>query len=96
MRPFIYLGMLLVSLPVCADDLLSLYKRAVLASPELNGSEFALDIARAQEDQAFGQLLPNVNITGNYSLNRFHVESGQGRPSIANPTGEIPGTTSYY
>ncbi|WP_394753563.1 TolC family outer membrane protein [Crenothrix sp.] len=74
MRPFIYLGMLLVSLPVCADDLLSLYKRAVLASPELSGSEFALEVARAQEDQAFGQLLPKVSIRGNYSLNRFHSE----------------------
>jgi outer membrane protein len=66
--------MLVFSLPVCADDLLSLYKRAVLASPELNGSEYALDVARAQKDQAFGQLLPKVSIRGNYSLNRFHSQ----------------------
>jgi outer membrane protein len=92
--------MLLCSLPVCADDLLSLYKRAVLASPELNGSEFALDVARAQEDQAFGQLLPSVNITGNYSLNRFHSESGR-RDIPATPNSPVGGqdiksSTSYY
>ncbi len=61
-----------VSLPAAADDLLTLYARAVLSSPELQGSQFALDIAKAQEDQAFGKLLPSAQITGNYSQNRLH------------------------
>jgi outer membrane protein len=55
-----------------ADDLLSLYQRAVLSSPELNGSEYAVEIAKAQEDQAFGRLLPKVDINGNYSYNQLH------------------------
>jgi outer membrane protein len=73
-RHFFYLGLVVtvISQPLYADDLLSIYKRAILASPELSGSEYALEISKAQEDQAFGQLLPNVNITGNYSLNRLH------------------------
>jgi outer membrane protein len=64
-----------LSLPAGADDLLSLYQRAVLSSPELNGSEYALEIARAQEDQAFGKLLPRVEVNGNYSFNQQHRQS---------------------
>jgi len=45
-----------------ADNLLSLYQRALLASPELSGSQYALDIARAQEDQSFGKLLPQASL----------------------------------
>jgi outer membrane protein len=52
-----------------ADNLLSIYQRALLASPELQGSQFALDITRAQEDQSFGKLLPQATLTGNYSGN---------------------------
>lgn len=70
MRHYLFaLALVTASLPTKADDLLSLYQRAVLASPELNGSEYALDIARAQEDQTFGKLLPKAEISGSYSFN---------------------------
>jgi outer membrane protein len=72
---FYLLLFMTLSLPAGADDLLSLYQRAVLASPELNGSEYALEIARAQEDQAFGKLLPRVDVNGNYSFNQQHRQS---------------------
>ncbi|MFZ2450154.1 MAG: hypothetical protein CTY16_17610 [Methylobacter sp.] len=75
-----------LSLPVAADDLLSLYQRAVLASPELNSSEYSLDVVKAQEDQAFGKLLPEVSVIGNYSLNEFHQQG----------VGRRPGQTSSY
>jgi outer membrane protein len=73
-----------------ADDLLSLYQRALLASPELNGSEYSLEIARALEDQAFGKLLPRIDVTGNYSFNTLHRQSQevQGRT--------IPASTDNY
>ncbi|MDD1610092.1 MAG: TolC family outer membrane protein, partial [Methylococcaceae bacterium] len=58
-----------------ADNLLSLYQRALLASPELSGSQYALDIARAQEDQSFGKLLPQASLRGNYSVNQLKYES---------------------
>jgi outer membrane protein len=58
-----------------ADNLLSLYQRALLASPELSGSQYALDIARAQEDQSFGKLLPQAAIKGNYSGNQLKRET---------------------
>ena len=58
-----------------SDDLLSLYQRAVLAAPELSGSEYALAIARAQEDQAFGKLLPKAELSGSYSLNRLTYQN---------------------
>jgi len=79
---FLLLG-LTSGLPVHAgaDDLMSLYQRAVLASPELNGSEYALEIAKAREDQSFGKLLPQISVVGNYSLNQFHSDKAiNGRP----------------
>lgn len=78
-----------LSLPVAADDLLSLYQRAVLASPELNSSEYSLDVVKAQEDQAFGKLLPEVSVIGNYSLNEFHQQGVGRRPA---QTSSYPGT----
>jgi len=79
-----------LSLPVAADDLLSLYQRAVLASPELNSSEYSLDVVKAQEDQAFGKLLPEVSVVGNYSLNQYHQQAG----GLRRPeqTSNYPGT----
>ena len=59
---FYLLLFITLSLPAGADDLLSLYQRAVLASPELNGSEYELEIAKAQEDQTFGKLLPRAEV----------------------------------
>lgn len=70
------------SLASHADNLLSLYQRALLASPELSGSQYALDIVRAQEDQAFGKLLPQAALRGNYSGNqlKYETRSGVGYP----------------
>lgn len=102
MRYVFCFGLLaIVSLSARADDLLSIYKRAVLASPELSGSEFAVEIARAQEDQAFGQLLPKVDLMGNYSLNRFHSYKSQTRTSppfncIGKEAGDFCDGPSYY
>jgi outer membrane protein len=87
MRRFTYLLLFITSsLPVSADDLLSLYQRAVLASPELNMSEYTVEIARAQEDQAFGKLLPRVDVSGNYSFNTLHRQS----------SGRLPASTDDY
>ncbi|KJV05762.1 TolC family outer membrane protein [Methylocucumis oryzae] len=56
------------------DDLMTLYERALEASPELQGSEYALEIAKAREDQSFGRLRPQINAVGNYSLNRIEYD----------------------
>ncbi|MDD5272485.1 MAG: TolC family outer membrane protein [Methylovulum sp.] len=75
MRYRIVLPLLAALAPsVAAEDLLSLYERAVVASPELSSSEYTLDVLKAQEDQAFGKLLPEVSVVGNYSLNQFHQQ----------------------
>jgi outer membrane protein len=78
------------SVSATADDLMSLYARAVLSSPELQGSEFALDIAKAQEDQAFSKLLPRADLSGNYSMNRLHnyKKSTPGNPSVSTYPGK--------
>lgn len=75
---FLLLIGLSFSAPSYADNLLSLYQRALLASPELSGSQYALDIARAQEDQSFGKLLPQAVLKGNYSGNNLKYETRSG------------------
>jgi outer membrane protein len=72
---FLLLMGLTFSVASHADNLLSLYQRALLASPELSGSQYALDIARAQEDQSFGKLLPQAALRGNYSGNQLKRET---------------------
>lgn len=69
---------LIFSTASVADDLLSLYQRALQASPELQGSQYALDIAHAQESQTFGKLLPQVALSGNYSGNNIKYETKSG------------------
>jgi len=88
---FYLLLFITLSCPAVADDLMSLYQRAVMASPELNSSEYALEIARAQEDQAFGKLLPRVDVNGNYSFNQQHRQQ---IPNAPRDTGAAS-TTNY-
>lgn len=78
MRRSLLIALSLMSLSAHADNLLSLYQRAVLASPELKGSQYSLDIAKAQEDQALGRLLPQIAATGNYSGNNLKYETRKG------------------
>lgn len=75
------------SLSSYADNLLSLYQRALLASPELSGSQYALDIVRAQEDQAFGKLLPQAALTGNISDNNLKYETRSGHSYLGTSGG---------
>lgn len=90
MRHAALLGILIsISLPAHADDLLSLYQRAVEASPELNSSEYALEIAKAQEDQSFGKLLPQISVSGNFSYNQLHTQATGGFRAATN---DYPGT----
>ncbi len=72
----------------CAEDLLSIYDRAVESSPELLGSEYTVELAKAMEDRSFGELLPQVNLIGNYSFNRFH---SQGSDLVREFTNDYPG-----
>lgn len=71
-----------------ADDLLSIYDRAVESSPELKGSEYTVELAKAIEDRSFGELLPQVNVVGSYSFNRYHSE---GSELINEFTNDYPG-----
>ncbi len=89
----LFYGLLLITLSFAAgaDDLLSLYQRAVLSSPELNGSEYAVEIAKAQEDQAFGKLLPRIDVNGNYSYNQLHRKQ---LDNVPGPNGAAT-TTDY-
>jgi outer membrane protein len=52
-----------------AEDLLSIYHQAVQADPTSQAAEIKTKIAEAQKGQAFGEMLPQVNATTNWSLN---------------------------
>lgn len=52
-----------------ATDLAELYQSTMVTHPILKGSEFAIDQASAQKDQALSRLLPQISATGNLSWN---------------------------
>lgn len=71
------------SISAHAGVLLDLYQQALTNNPTLLSREFAIDQAKAREDQAFSRLLPQVSANGGYSLNRFDSHSNINIPANA-------------
>ncbi|WFP48601.1 TolC family protein [Methylomonas sp. EFPC3] len=61
-----------------ADDLVSVYQQALSGDPKLKAAGLKLNIGTAQKEQSFGEFLPQVTATGNWSHNDQTV-SGSGR-----------------
>jgi outer membrane protein len=71
------LGMLLVPIASTqAEDLLTVYQQAQEADPQLKSSELKVEISAAQKGQALGEMLPQVNATGNWSANQQRIDRG--------------------
>lgn len=66
----------ILSAPAQAEGLLQLWELALENNPSLKGSEYAVERAKAQQDQARSKLLPSASITGNYSLSDYHQNAG--------------------
>lgn len=73
-----------------AEDLLTIYRQALQADPQLKSAEVKVEIGSAQKGQALGQMLPQVNATGNWSANKQTVRGGN-RATTSNFNG-----TRYY
>jgi len=68
-RVTVLVGMVLVMPNVMADDLMTIYKKALLADPILKVSEFKVAMGEAQRGQAGGALLPQIHANINLSMN---------------------------
>jgi outer membrane protein len=64
------LALLACAHSVSAENLVQVYQQALLADPQLKSAEFKVDVGSAQKGQALGQLLPQINATGNWSKNK--------------------------
>ncbi|OQW71588.1 MAG: type I secretion protein TolC [Proteobacteria bacterium ST_bin11] len=53
----------------CAEDLLTVYQQAVNGDPRLKAAGLKVDIVTAQKEQSFGEFLPQVSASGNWSQN---------------------------
>jgi len=73
-----------------AEDLITVYRQALQADPQLKSAEVKVEIGSAQKGQALGQMLPQINFTGNWSTNRQTVTQ-QNQDTISN----YPGTRYY-
>ena len=60
---------------VVADDLMVIYQQALQADPQTKSAETKIEIGAARKGQAFGQMLPQINATGNWS----RIRSAQGK-----------------
>ncbi len=60
------------------DDLLTIYQQALQADPQLKNAELKVEIGSNQKSQAIGQMLPQINISANWSQNKQAAnQSGQ-------------------
>ncbi len=59
-----------------SDDLLSVYRAAVAGDPRIKLAQSKLGIGLAREQQAVGNLLPQLRAGGSFSENRQDVEKG--------------------
>jgi outer membrane protein len=61
---------------VSSDDLLSVYSDAVEGDPRLKIAESKVGISKARQQQAVGNMLPQLRGTGSFSENRQDLEKG--------------------
>ncbi|MGZ4957237.1 MAG: TolC family outer membrane protein [Methylobacter sp.] len=54
-----------------AEDLITVYRQALEADPNIKSAEVKVEIGSAQKGQALGQMLPQINASGNWSKNRY-------------------------
>jgi len=73
-----------------AEDLLTIYHQALQADPQLKSAEIKVNIGSDQKGQALGQMLPQINASGNWSNNEQSV-NGKIQTVVTNYSG-----TSYY
>lgn len=66
-----------------AEDLLGVYEQALQADPELQSAKARVDIGSAQKGQALGQMLPQINASGNWSANKQTIEA-RGPDGVSN------------
>ncbi len=71
---------------VWAEDLVSIYNKALIADPKLKSAQHKVMLGEAQEGQAVGAMLPQINANLNWSLNKRETQ----------PVGLIPGNVSSY
>lgn len=73
-----------------AEDLITIYRQALSADPQLKSAEIKVDIGSNQKGQALGQMLPQINASGNWSNNEQFV-NGKTQANVTNYAG-----TRYY
>ncbi|EIC28703.1 TolC family outer membrane protein [Methylomicrobium album] len=73
-----------------ADDLLTIYRQALEEDPRLKSAAAKLEVGAAQKGQALGQMLPQVNASGNWSANQQRIDNG------SHATNSTYAGTRYY
>ncbi len=73
-----------------AEDLLTVYHQALQADPKLKSAEIKVDIGSDQKGQALGQMLPQINVSANWSENEQTI-NGRSQSTTSN----YPGTRYY-
>jgi outer membrane protein len=80
LRPFRFLGLLLISVSTQSADLITVYEESVRTNPLLAAAAANLEAVRERRPQAIAGLLPEVGIDG--SLSRLRVKNlNQSQPA---------------
>jgi outer membrane protein len=89
-------GVLLATLvistqPLKAENLMAIYQQALQSDPQLKNAELKVEVGNAQKGQALGQMLPQINASGNWSKNNYYSKVNNPR----NISKDYPGTRYY-
>ncbi len=69
MKKLFFVWLMLTSQSAWAEDLLAIYRLAVLADPNTTMAKLRVEQGKARQGQAGGALLPQINASANLSLN---------------------------
>ena len=80
LRPFCFLGLLLIPVGAQSADLITVYEEALRTNPQLAAAAANLEAVRERRPQAIAGLLPEVGVDG--SLSRLRVKNlNQSQPA---------------
>lgn len=86
LKPAQVILLLVLAQTAAAEDLLEIYHQAMQGDPSLKSAQLTVDIGAAQAGQAFGQMLPQINASANWSENAQAVTQKTSRRVLVSAT----------
>jgi|TARA_B110001469_G_C9629203_1_gene314513 outer membrane protein len=81
-KPYFFSITLLMSTAISAQDIVAIYKQVLKSDPRLLVGSLGVEVTAAQEQLAFGALLPQVSVTSSWTENK-RLAAGSSKASFS-------------